>query len=163
MQTASPYRLIANNSKNHQHLWSCCRWTQTVTVCLEESVHFSSDSFVVLLKCLHCLSSSLFGYWSSNDCKIFMKFSNLPLNLRCREQRRAHLRNYHLLSAVLFSASSKRALVDGNAMQSWLSKGHLDLEVDGMLLLFFTLCYQSPCAWFFYNCIFCLNFWSFLC
>lgn len=84
-----------------------------------------------------------------------MKFSNQPLNLRCRGQRRAHLRSSHL-SAVPFSAPSERPLVDGNAVQSLLPQGHLDLGVDCVLLLFFTLCYQSPYTQFFYKLFFCL-------
>lgn len=47
MQTASPYRLIANNSKTISICGLAVDGSQTVTVCLEERVHFSSDSFVL--------------------------------------------------------------------------------------------------------------------
>lgn len=154
MQTAAPCK-----QQNRQHLWSGCRWTPR-SVCWGESGRCSSDSSVL---CYWSVSVAFPPLCLVTDPLVTVRYLwNLAISpwSSGAGNKGGHTWGTYFLSAVLFSASSKRPPLDGSAAQPFLARALLGSRLN-VAAVYCTLLSVSMCTILLQTVFLPLNFWSF--
>lgn len=129
--------------------------TDPATVSLEESVHFSSDSCA--LCCWHVIIAFLSLCLVTDPLMSVRCLWNLAISPKrlVPGTKRGTSEALSRVGCCPSLSVCKKTSGRWQRSAALAFQRSLLLEVGWMSLLFFTLCYQSPCAWFFYK----LYFW----